>query len=95
MPTVSALGSPSTEEVTTYLGHALGVRFKFNVRGGGAFSVKRSPMSLATVRTERRSENTTFRVHRGEVIITRLVNEMTIAKDVARMLSRWERGTPS
>ncbi|HVB70125.1 MAG TPA: hypothetical protein VND83_01310 [Acidimicrobiales bacterium] len=91
MPTVAVKGEVSAEQAMEALRNNMGVRYKFVAgRGGGSFSVKSSPLFYATVRTQRQGDSTVFSVHGGGLIITRLVNELGIARQVAQALSKWE-----
>jgi hypothetical protein len=90
MPTVTVKGSVSAEQAIEALKGSMGVRYKFVPgRGEGPFTVKSSPLSYATVRTRRQGDSTVFSVHGGGLIITRLVNELGIARQVAQALENW------
>ena len=93
MPTVTVNESVSVEQAMGALGERLGVRYKCIARGGGSFTVKRSPMTYASVRVERRGDATVFRVHGGGFIIGRLFNELGIARHVAQTLGQWKPGS--
>ncbi len=91
MPTVTVKGEVSAEQAMEALRNNMGVRYKFAAgRGSGPFTVKSSPLTYATVRTQRQGDSTVFSVHGGGLIITRLVNELGIARQVAQALSKWE-----
>jgi len=82
--------SVSVEQAMEALDERLGLRYKCIARGGASFTVKRSPMTYATVRVDRRGDATVFRVHGGGFIIGRLVNELGIARQVGHALTRWK-----
>ncbi|MFI5035521.1 MAG: hypothetical protein ACHQFZ_04885 [Acidimicrobiales bacterium] len=93
MATATVRGMVSVEQATEYLSENMGVRYRCLPRGATLFHVKRSPMVYATVRLDRKGDATEFTVHGGGFIIGRAINELTIARDVARALARWEPGS--
>jgi hypothetical protein len=95
MPTVTVNESVSVEQAMGALGERLGVRYKCIARGGASFTVKRSPMTYATVRVDRRGDATVFRIHGGGFIISRLFNELGIARQVGQALTNWKTGSQS
>ena len=90
MPTVTIDKSVTMEDTAEALQQQLGGRFQITSQGQGtqrALEVKESLTSLATVRLDHDSDTTTtFRVHGGGLIITRLLNEFGIAKKVAHSI---------
>jgi hypothetical protein len=92
MPAVTVPGSVSVQQAMNALDESLGVRYKCAARGESSFTVKRTPMTYVTVRVERQGETTRFSVRGGGFIVGRLVNELSIAREVARALQRM---TPS
>ena len=86
MPTVTVEGSVTLEEATAALQGRLGDRYEVTTHGSGAkeaLKVKQSAASTATVHLDRKENATTFHVHGGGLVISRIVNEFGIAKKVA------------
>jgi hypothetical protein len=86
MPTVTADKPVTIEETAEALREKLGSRYEVTTRGSGAqeaLKVKRSATSLATVRLSQEGSTTTFYVHGGGLVITRMINEFGLAKRVA------------
>jgi len=90
MPTVTVEGSVTLQETATALRGKLGSRYEITTHGSGAqeaLKVKQSPASTATVHLDRDGNATTFHVHGGGLVISRMVNEFGIAKKVAAMIA--------
>ena len=90
MPTVTVEGSVTLQETATALRGALGSRYEITTHGSGAqeaLKVKQSAASTATVHLDRDGNATTFHVHGGGLVISRMVNEFGIAKKVAAMIA--------
>jgi hypothetical protein len=64
----------------------LGSRYEITTHGSGAqeaLKVKQSAASTATVHLDRDGNATTFHVHGGGLVISRMISEFGIAKKVA------------
>jgi hypothetical protein len=86
MPTVTVAGSVSLQQAATALQGKLGSRYEVTTHGSGAqeaLKIKQSAASTATVHLDRDENATTFHVHGGGLVISRMVNEFGIAKKVA------------
>jgi hypothetical protein len=86
MPTVTVEGSVTLQQAATALQGQLGSRYEVTTHGTGAheaLKVKQSAASTATVRLDRDGNATTFHVHSGGLVVSRIVNEFGIAKKVA------------
>ena len=86
MPTVTVDGSVSLQQAATALQGKLGSRYEVTTHGSGAqeaLKIKQSAASTATVHLDRDENATTFHVHGGGLVISRMVNEFGIAKKVA------------
>jgi hypothetical protein len=86
MPTVTIEEPVTLQEAATALQEKLGDRYEVTTQGSGpdeALKVKQSAAATATVHLNRDGNTTTFRVHGGGIIITRMVNEFGVAKKVA------------
>ena len=86
MPTVTVDRSVTLQEAATALEDKLGSRYEVSTHGSGdkeALKVKQSAASTATVHLDRDGDTTTFRVHGGGLVVSRMVNELGIAKKVA------------
>jgi hypothetical protein len=89
MPTVTVKGSVTLQEAATALQGKLGDRYEVTTHGSGAreaLKVKQSAASTATVHLDQDGNATTFHVHGGGLVISRMVNEFGIAKKVAATL---------
>jgi hypothetical protein len=86
MPTVTVQGSVTLQQAATALQGKLGGRYEVTRHGSGAqeaLKVKQSAASTATVHLDQDGNATTFHVHGGGLVISRMVNEFGIAKKVA------------
>jgi hypothetical protein len=86
MPTVTVEGSVTLQQAATALHDKLGSRYEVTTHGSGtqqALNVKQSAASTATVHLDQDGNATTFHVHGGGLVISRMVNEFGIAKKVA------------
>jgi hypothetical protein len=86
MPTVTVEGSVTLEQAATALERELGSHYEITTHGTGAkqaLKVKQSAASTATVHLDQDGNATTFHVHGGGLVISRMVNEFGIAKKVA------------
>ena len=86
MPTVTVEGSVTLQQAATALQGKLGSRYEVTTHGSGtqqALKVKQSAASTATVHLDQDGNATTFHVHGGGLVISRMVNEFGIAKKVA------------
>ena len=74
------------QETAKALQEKLGSRYEVTTHGSGsneALKVKQSAATSATVHLSRDGNATTFHVHGGGLVISRMVNEFGIAKKVA------------
>jgi hypothetical protein len=86
MPTVTVKGTVTLKDVAAALQEKLGDRYEITTHGSGdqeALRVKQSAAALATVHLDQDGSSTTFHVHGGGLVISRMVNEFGIAKKVA------------
>jgi hypothetical protein len=86
MPTVTVEGSVTLQQAATALQDKLGSRYEVAAHGSGAqqaLKVKQSAAATATVHLDQDGDATTFYVHGGGLVVSRLVNEFGIAKKVA------------
>jgi hypothetical protein len=86
MPTVTVEGSVTLQQAATALQGRLGSRYEVSAHGSGtkeALKVRQSAASTATVHLDQDGNATTFHVHGGGLVISRMVNEFGIAKKVA------------
>jgi len=86
MPTVTVEGSVTLQQAAAALQDKLGSRYEVTTHGSGAqegLKVKQSAASTATVHLDQDGNATTFHVHGGGLVISRMVNEFGIAKKVA------------
>ena len=86
MPTVTVEGPVTLQQTAAALHDKLGSRYEVTTHGSGAqqaLKVKLSAAATATVHLDQDGNATTFHVHGGGLVISRLVNEFGIAKKVA------------
>jgi hypothetical protein len=86
MPTVTVQGAVTLQEAAKALQDRLGSRYEVTTLGSDAqeaLKVKQSAASTATVHLDQDGNATTFHVHGGGLVISRMVNEFGIAKKVA------------
>jgi hypothetical protein len=86
MPTVTVEQPVTLQQAAAALKDKLGSRYEVTTHGSGAqeaLKVKQSAASTATVHLDRVGNATTFHVHGGGLVISRMVNEFGIAKKVA------------
>jgi len=86
MPTVTIEGPVTLQETAKALQEKLGKRYEVTTHGSGsqeALKVRRSAAATATVHLSQDGNATTFHVHGGGIVISRMVNEFGIAKKVA------------
>jgi hypothetical protein len=89
MPTMTVEGSVTLQQAATALQGRLGSGYEVTKHGSGAreaLKVKQSVASIATVHLDQDGNATTFHVHGGGLVISRMVNEFGIAKKVAAAL---------
>ena len=89
MPTVTIDGPVTLQETAMALQEKLGNRYEVTTHGSGAegeLKVKQSAASTATVHMSQDANATTFTVHGGGLVITRMINEFGIAKKVAHTI---------
>ena len=90
MPTVTVEQPVTLQQTATALQDKLGARYEITTHGSGAqeaLRVKQSAASTATVHLDRDGNATTFHVHGGGLVISRMVNEFGIAKKVAATIA--------
>jgi hypothetical protein len=86
MPTVAVEASITLQQAATALQDKLGSRYEGTTHGTGAqqaLKIRQSAASTATVRLDQDGNATTFHVHGGGLVISRMVNEFGIAKKAA------------
>ena len=86
MPTVTVEQPVTLQQAAAALKDKLGSRYEVTTHGSGAqeaLKVKQSAASTATVHLDRDGNATTFHIHGGGLVISRMVNEFGIAKKVA------------
>jgi hypothetical protein len=86
MPTVTIDKPVSLEDAAKAVQDKLGSRYEVTTRGSEELKVKQSAATTATVHVSRDANATTFDVHGGGLVITRMINEMGIAKKVAETI---------
>jgi hypothetical protein len=90
MPTVTVARPVTLQETATALQDKLGGRYEVTTHGSGAqaaLKVKQSAAATATVHLNQDENTTTFHVHGGGLVISRMVNEFGIAKKVAATIT--------
>jgi hypothetical protein len=90
MPTVTVEGNVTVQQAATALQGKLGDNYEVTTHGSGAkeaLKVKQSTASTATVHLDQGGSATTFHVRGGGLVISRLVNELGIAKKVATAIT--------
>jgi hypothetical protein len=98
MPTVTIQGSVTLPEAAKALQGQLGSRYEVTTHGSGAqeaLKVKQSAASTAIVHLDRDGNATTFHVHGGGLVISRMINEFSIAKKVAAAIEETFRTQPA
>jgi hypothetical protein len=86
MPTVRVERPVTIHDTAAALQKALGDRYEISSHGQGAeeaLKVKQSAAALATVHLDHDGNTTTFHVHGGGLVISRMINEFGVAKKVA------------
>jgi hypothetical protein len=86
VPTVTVQGPVTVQEAAKALQEKLGSRYEVTTHGTGdreALKVKQSAASTATVHPDPGENTTTFHVHGGGLVISRMVNVFGVAKKVA------------
>ena len=86
MPTITVQRTISTQDVINALSEQLGSGYEFTSHMSGpqeALKVKHGAASTATVRLSHDNNVTTFHIHGGGLLVSRLVNELGVAKKVA------------
>ena len=89
MPTVTIDRSVTIQDTAEALKGQLGARYEITTYGHGtkeALKVKQSAAALATVHLDQGEDATTFHVHGGGLVISRMINEFGIAKRVAQAI---------
>jgi hypothetical protein len=89
MPTVTIQRSLALSDVRQALQEGLGPSYQVTAHGEGtgeALKVKKPPASLATVHLQHTGNATSVHVHGGGLVISRMINEFGIAKDVSRAI---------
>jgi hypothetical protein len=86
MPTVTIEEPVTLQQAAVALQERLGDHYEVTQRGSGTdgeLKVKQSAAATATVQLSRDGDATTFHVHGGGLVITRMINEFGVAKKVA------------
>ena len=87
MPTVTVQEPVTLQQAATALQDKLGDSYQITTTHASGtpqgLKVRQSAASTATVRLDQDGNATTFRVHGGGLVISRIVNELGIAKKVA------------
>jgi hypothetical protein len=97
MPTVTVDRSVTVQDTAEALRQQLGDRYEITTHGHGAqeaLKVKQSAAALANVHLDQESNTTTFHVHGGGLVISRMINEFGIAKRVAAAIQEAFRTSP-
>ncbi len=90
MRTVTVESSVTLQQAATALQDKLGSHYEVTTHGSGAqeaLKVKQSAASTPTVHLDRNGNATTFHVHGGGLVISRMVNEFGIAKKAAAAIA--------
>ena len=90
MPTVTIDRPVTISQTAESLQQKLGSKFEVTTHLHGnreSLKIKESTTSFANVHLETNGETTTFHVHGGGLLISRLFNELGIAKKVAAAIS--------
>jgi hypothetical protein len=90
MPTVTVQGPVTTQQAATALQDKLGSSYEISTHGQAPqeeLKVKQSAASTATVHLDQEGSATTFHIHGGGLVISRLINELGIAKKVAAAIT--------
>jgi hypothetical protein len=98
MPTVTINASVTLQDTAEALQRKLGDRYEITSHGHGdqeALKVKQSAAALATVHLDHDNTTTTFHVHGGGLVISRMINEFGIAKKVAAAIEEAFTPTPN
>jgi hypothetical protein len=85
MPTVTVKRSVTLHEAIEALHGQLGDHYEITTHGTGArqaLKIKQSAASTATVHLDQDGNATTFHVHGGGLVLSRMVNELGIARKV-------------
>jgi hypothetical protein len=91
MPTVTIEEPVTLQDAASALQEKLGDRYQVTTKGSGSegeVKVKQSAATTATVHLSRDGDATTFHVHGGGLVITRMINEFGIAKKVAATIKQ-------
>jgi hypothetical protein len=89
MPTVTIQRNLALRDVRQALQEGLGPKYEVTAYGKeDTLKVRKSPASLAMVHLEKRGNATNVRVHGGGLAISRMVNELGIAKNVSRVIEQ-------
>jgi hypothetical protein len=89
MPTVTIDRSVTIQDTAAALQQKLGDRYEISTHGNGAkeaLKVKQSAAAFATVHLDHDDNTTTFHVHGGGLVISRMISEFGIAKKVAQAI---------
>ncbi len=86
MPTVTIPKAVNAQEAADALNQQLGDRYTIDSHANGTrnvLHVKHGGLASANVRIARDGDATTFRIHGGGFIISRIANEFGIARTIA------------
>jgi hypothetical protein len=90
MPTVKVQGNVTLQQTATALHDELGDNYEITTHGTGdkeGLKVKQSTATTAIVHLDQAGSATMFHVHGGGLVVSRLVNELGIAKKVATAIA--------
>jgi hypothetical protein len=90
MPTVTVREPVTLQQAATALHDKLGSHYEITTHGSDAdeaLKVKQSAASTATVHLTRDGNATTFHIHGGGLVISRMINEFGIAKKAAAAIT--------
>jgi hypothetical protein len=86
MPTVTIARPVTTQDTARALQDKLGDHYEVTTHGSDQLKVKQSAAATASVHVSQDGNATTFHVHGGGLVISRLVNELGLAKKVAEAI---------
>ena len=90
MPTVTVQEPVTLQQAASALHDKLGSHYEITTHGSnadGALKVRQSAASTATVHLTRDGNATTFHIHGGGLVISRMINEFGIAKKAAAAIT--------
>lgn len=82
MTSVTIPRAITVQEAADALQQQLGSRYQVTARGRDSLTVKHGSLAFATVRLARDGNATAFHVHGGGLIISRIINQVGVARTV-------------